>query len=250
MFHKAMADYLESLKIKVNKKVEFGRVWIFFYMLVLLPCMMAGNEKGIALASYYIMVIPMIFGIYSTSAAPIQLPKQMYICPMEQSERHRYVTIMYWIRLLTPLFVGVVFHVAGAWSGITSWTEAMLQMYALVTILFCISVMTFPSVQIDDEQKDRYHYHTKKLRRLQTVSIGGMLVALFYKVVLVYNVKWQWEEVPLFQIYSLVSLIAMFIFFVLSLTYLKPMLMQLTTYDKSYSVFLMMQKNKEKEELC
>lgn len=250
MFRKAISDYLESLKIKVNKKLEFSKVWIFFYMLVLLPCMMAGNGKGIALSNYYVMVIPMLFGIYSTSVAPIELPKQMYLCPMEQSERHRYVTNMYWIRLLVPLFVGMVFHVTGAWSGITNWTEAVLQMYALAAMMLCISVMTFPSAKIDGEQKDVYRHYTKKMRGVQTVSIGGMLLALLYKVVLVYNVKWQWEDVPLFQIYSLVSLVAIFVFSVLSLTYLKPMLAQLIIYDKSYSVFALMQKDKENENLC
>lgn len=241
MFQKALLDYLECIKIKVNiKKIEFAKVWIFVYMLVLLPCMMAGNGKGIALASYYIMVIPMMFGIYSSSVAPIQLPKQMYLCPMELSERYRYIRDIYWIKIITPILAGMVFHAAGAWSGTTDWTEAVLQIYGLTAMLICTSLLEYWRLNTGDEQKDKKHPYTKKMRRLQGVSITGMLIALFYKMILVYNARWHWEEKSLFQIYSLVSLVAMFIFSVWSCTYIKPMLKQLTIYERSF----------DKEELC
>lgn len=230
MFQKALLDYLESLKINIKGKIEFAKVWIFVYMLVILPCTLAGNGKGIALDSYYIMVIPVMFGIYSLSVAPIQLPKQMYLCPMEQSERHGYVRNMYWIKLVTPILLGVIFHVTSACCGITGWIEAGLQIYALAAMLICISILESQFLKPDREEKE--DLHKKKVRRLQGVSITGMLIALFYKMILVYNVRWHWEEKSLFQIYSLVSLVAMFVFSVWSCTYIKPMLKQLMIYDK------------------
>ena len=158
MFQKALFDYLENLKIKLNwKKLEFAKVWIFVYMLVILPCMMAGTGKGIALDSYYLMVIPMAFGIYSISAVPIQLPKQMYLCPLEQSERHRYMRDIYWIRLVTPILLEVIFHVTSACCGITGWIEAGLQIYALSAMLICISILESQFLKPDREEKEDLH---------------------------------------------------------------------------------------------
>lgn len=243
MFRKALSDYLDRIKIKVSKEnFVFGKVWWFIYMLVLLPCMMMGNGKGIALGSYYIMVVPMLFGIYSMSVAPIELPKQMYLCPMAQSERNSYVRMLYRIRVIVPILVGIVIHGLGVGFGICSRIESGCQIYGLIAMIICMSITTFQGGIYDGDQKDVYHLYTKRMRGLQAVSLIGMVVALFYKVMLVYNTKWHWEG-TLFQVFNIAAVVLMTIMAVLSLTYVKPLMEQLTIYDKSYSVYVMTKKS-------
>lgn len=238
MLRKVGLDYLDSIKIKPDKEqFTFSKVWVYFYMLILLPCMMLSNGSGIRFDSYYLMVIPMLFGLYSMSVVPIQLPKQMYLCPMEKEERRTYAGMLYALRLIVPILIGILFHGIGAALGVTSVEEAALQEFALISMMLCISISTYPGARMGDKQEELYHLYTKRMRGLNNSGIFGLLVAMVLKVLLIYNGKWHWEYKGWFQIYVVCSVIAMVVFDMVVLSYLKPMLDQLIIYDLSYEVW-------------
>lgn len=212
MLRKVSLDYIDSIKIKINKEhFNFSKVWVYLYMLILLPGMMMSNGKGVSLPSYYLMVLPVLYGLYSMSVVPIQLPKQMYLCPMAKSERRSYAATLYVLRLIVPCVIGLIFHCVGASVGVISWTETIVQEFALISMMICSSISTFPGGKMGDKEEDKYYLYTKRMKGLNTTGILGMLVALFCKVLLVYNAKWHWEYKGWFQIYILVSIAAMII---------------------------------------
>lgn len=206
MLRKVGLDYLDSIKIKPDKEqFTFSKVWVYFYMLILLPCMMLSNGSGIRFDSYYLMVIPMLFGLYSMSVVPILL--------------------------------GILFHGIGSALGVTSVEEAVLQEFALISMMLCISISTYPGARMGDKQEELYHLYTKRMRGLNNSGIFGLLVAMVLKVLLIYNGKWHWEYKGWFQIYVVCSVIAMVVFDLVVLSYLKPMLDQLIIYDLSFEVW-------------
>lgn len=239
MLRKVWSDYLERIRPKMNKEhFVFAKVWVYVYMLVLLPCMIAGNGKGIGLGQYYFMVIPMLFGMYSMNVVPIQLPKQMFLCPMAEWERKSYARQLYWLRFLVTVVLGLVFHGAGMVFGIMNWKEALIQQLGLTSMMLCISISTFPGSRWDGgEEKDRYYMYTSRMKGLGVASVLGLLISLFYKVILVYNVKWQWQTSVLFRIYSIASVAGMVITSIWVLFYLKPFFELITDYEYSYDVW-------------
>ena len=91
MLRKVLKDYRDGFRwSRFKETYHFSMLWLYVYLLSLFPVIMDLNEKTDMLARYYAMVLPLLFGMYSLSAIPIRLPKQMFLCPMNEAEREKY----------------------------------------------------------------------------------------------------------------------------------------------------------------
>ena len=78
MLRKVLEDYRDGFRWNRFKETyHFSMLWMYVYLLCFFPVIIDLNEKPELLPRYYAMALPLLFGIYSLSAIPIRLPKQM-----------------------------------------------------------------------------------------------------------------------------------------------------------------------------
>ena len=88
MLRKVLEDYRDGFRwSRFKETYHVSMLWLYVYLLCFFPVIIDLNEKTELLARYYAMALPLLFGIYSLSAIPIRLPKQMFLCPMNEAER-------------------------------------------------------------------------------------------------------------------------------------------------------------------
>lgn len=190
MLRKVWLDYLEGFRwSKIRAFYNFSRAWIFIYMLTMLPFIVQNNHEEIVLLEYYLVVIPLLLGFHTTAIIPLRLPKQMYLCPMGMKERQQYLKQMFWVRLVVPVFFGIVLSAIGMAVGRFDWIYVGKQIFGVVSFMISGSVTYFPGSVMDrDNDKEKEHFTDKRLKGLKTIGMIGQVTGLIYVVLLIFQV--------------------------------------------------------------
>ncbi|MBO5337104.1 MAG: hypothetical protein J6A94_08275 [Lachnospiraceae bacterium] len=138
---------LENLKRLWN----FSAIWIFFYMLFLLPVNILEVQDGKHLALYYLKMLPLMFMILNNALVLLTMPKRMFLCPMNKQQRKKYVLNLFWIKVLVPVLVGIVFNLLELFLFKTS----MVYFGSLVIAFFVVNFSTclFPQLNAREKRK-------------------------------------------------------------------------------------------------
>ena len=127
MLRKVLEDYRDGFRwSRFKETYHYSMLWIYLYFFCFFPIMLDLNEKTELMGRYYMMALPLLFGIYSLSAIPIRLPKQMFLCPMNEAEREKYAKTLFIVRLLGPVLFGVVTYKVAAIAG---WLDLRLTAF-------------------------------------------------------------------------------------------------------------------------
>lgn len=190
MLRKVWLDYLEGFRwSKIRAFYNFSRAWIFIYMMTMLPFIVQNNHEEIVLVEYYLIVIPLLLGFHSMAIIPLRLPKQMYLCPMGMKERQQYLKQMFWVRLVVPVFLGIVLSTIGMAVGRFDWIYIGKQIFGLVSFMITGSITYFPGSVMDrDNDKEKEHFTDKRLKGLKTIGMIGQVTGLIYAVLLIFQV--------------------------------------------------------------
>ena len=233
MLKKVIYDYLGYLNWKNIKKVHsnFSAWWIYIYMLTCFPILLDLNEHG-GLATYYVVIIPILFGIMTLTVVPMQLPKQMFLCPMEDKERKKYVHELFAVRLLVPFILGL------AGSGIAISLKKShpviigLNILALVSMLLCGSITSWEgSVWSREENGAVKRVKDEKLKGLYTINILGIAGSL---IVLLANILMVDDTLTIgFGIFLGVSSMILIILDILVVRYYPVIVENTTDYEKT-----------------
>lgn len=177
MFKKVIHDYLGYLRWGNIRRVysNIGTWWIYPYMLTIFPLLTDIDESS-GLAAYYILIIPLLFAIMTLSVVPMKLPKQMFLCPMEEQERRKYIHELFAVRLLVPFFAGTIgsFVVLVMKKGHP--LILCLEILALVSLLLCGSITSWEgSVWSSEESGNVKRVKDERLKGLFVINILGLI---------------------------------------------------------------------------
>lgn len=111
MIKRVLSDYCSGYQWKkiAESHKNSGVVifyWVFMYLLILYPSsnkMIHASISGIG--CYYLWIIPFLLGLIGMETNPLQLPKIMFLCPMNDVERRHYISLLLWVKLLVPTFL-------------------------------------------------------------------------------------------------------------------------------------------------
>ena len=190
MLRKVWLDYLEGFRwSKIRAFYNFNRAWVFIYMLTMLPFIVQNNHEEIILVEYYLTVIPILLGFHTMAIVPLRLPKQMYLCPMGMEERQQYLKQMFWVRLVMPIFLGMVLSTIGVLAGRFEWLYVGKLLFGLLSFMIAGSITYFPGSVMDrDNDKEKEHFTDKRLKGLKTIGMIGQVTGLIYAVLLIFQV--------------------------------------------------------------
>ncbi len=184
MLKKVMYDYLGYLKWGNIRKVysNIGTWWIYLYMLTIFPLLTDIDESS-GLVAYYILIIPLLYAIMTLSVVPMKLPKQMFLCPMEEWERRKYIHTLFAVRLLIPFLASIIgnFFVLLMKKGHP--LILFLQILALMSLLLCGSITTWEgSIWSSQEIGNVKRVKDKRLKGLLVINILGMVGSIIVMV--------------------------------------------------------------------
>ena len=108
MLKKAIYVYFSGYHPRNYKKLlnSFWVVWSVTYCLLVMPGL---NYEEVVFASvenalmYYFLVIPIIFMLAGNVLVPLTLQKQMFLCPMTEQEREKYILSLMMIKIVVPV---------------------------------------------------------------------------------------------------------------------------------------------------
>lgn len=158
MFKQAWKSYLTSLHPRNYKKIKdhwMSGMWI--YWLIINPIMQDFNDSGDAVEqiSFWIMTLtPYFLMWWSNLGGRLPMPKQMYLLPMKQPERGKYIHTLLCIKIAFPALVGLVLQLfRGMMYGIH---PAKILLCTLGTISFGIGMYVCSSLRSKFDRYIRY----------------------------------------------------------------------------------------------
>lgn len=235
MLRKVLKDYREGFRwSRFKETYHYTMLWWYMYMFCFFPIILDLNEKVEKLGGYYLVIIPLLFGMYSVAAIPIRLPKQMFLCPLTMEERKKYVSLLFWVRYIGTVLPGIIAYGIAVLLGWIPVEFLPVQILGLLAAVFCASITSWPGSTWERDEKKKNKFKTPELKGLYPISVIGLLMAIFLQC---------FEPFELFEtvtkgtwiflgIYSTIVLVLV----ALLSRYIKPVLKMTTVYEYSYDV--------------
>ena len=159
MMKQAWKSYLASLHPRNYKKINGDNFFGFaaVYWLIINPILqdISGNADAIEEISFWIMsVTPYILMWWSNLGGRLPMPKQIYLLPMKQPERGKYIQTLLCIKIGFPALVGLVLQILrGLIFGIH---PVRMVLCTLATISFGIGMYVCSSLRSKFDRYIRY----------------------------------------------------------------------------------------------
>ena len=235
MLRKVLEDYRDGFRWNRFKETyHYSMLWMYLYLQCFFPIIMDLNEKTEMLARYYAMALPLLFGIYSLSAIPIRLPKQMFLCPMNEAEREKYAKMLFVIRLLGPVLFGLVTYSIAAIAG---WLDVRLlgfEFLGLVSMMICGSITSWPGSTWERSDTKRKRLTNPELKGLYAPTMVGLIDAVCCQLLV--TVAWDGEADMMFNVLVAICGILLIVCDIYVLRYFKPVIKNCITYEMSYDM--------------
>lgn len=235
MLRKVLEDYRDGFRwSRFKETYHFSMLWMYLNLLCFFPIILDMNEKTELLARYYAMALPLLFGVYSLSAIPIRLPKQMFLCPMNEAEREKYAKTLFVVRLLGPVLFGAVTYSVSAIAG---WMDAewlWFEFFGLVSMMICGSITSWPGSTWERSDTKLKRLMNPELKGLYAPTMTGLIAAVCCQMLL--TVAWDGEQDVIFNVLVVIIGVVTIVCDMLVLRYFKPVIKNCITYEMSYDV--------------
>ena len=235
MLRKVLEDYRDGFRwSRFKETYHFSMLWVYLYLLAFFPIILDMNEKTELLARYYAMALPFLFGVYSLSAVPIRLPKQMFLCPMNEAERENYAKTLFMVRLLGPVLFGALTYSVSAIAGWMDGEWLWFEFFGLVSMMLCGSITTWPGSTWERSDTKHKRLVNPELKGLYGRTVTGLIGATCCQVLL--TVAWDGEPDVIFNVLVVIIGMVTIVCDILVLRYFKPVIKNCITYEMSYDV--------------
>lgn len=105
MWKWVVRDYFAAFRWeKVKEWLKSGAWWRAFYVGVFMPCMLVRNSNMM----YFLLCLPIMFCMIAEELHRENLPKLMFLCPMQREVRMKYVERTYIFRMLFSTAMGAL----------------------------------------------------------------------------------------------------------------------------------------------
>ena len=208
-------------------------------MFCFFPIILDLNDNAEKMGGYYLVMIPLLFAMYSVAAVPIRLPKQMFLCPLTREERKKYVSMLFWVRLIGTMIPGIFAYSVATGLGWIKKEFLPIQVFGLFTTLFCVSITSWPGSTWERDDKKKTRLKNPELKGLYPISVTGVIMAAILQVLDPFGL-FEDAVIEIFNTRSVIFLgiyCGILLLIVVSLIrYIKPVLDMTIQYEYSYDV--------------
>ena len=140
MWKWVIRDYFAAFRPeKLKKAMGNSGWWMYLYFGAVLPMMFQVLRSARGTTIYYLICLPILFGVLTSMLHPLKLPKVMFLCPMQEELRKKYIVRSVLFRggvLLTITFICVVILLSmRACDGLTA--GVLILNMTVMTLVFC-----------------------------------------------------------------------------------------------------------------
>lgn len=130
MTKRVIRDYFVAFRWENVKKFYHDGGWfMILYVTVVLPLIMQYFHSEKDAAVYYFILLPMLVCIVGAPLHPVALPKIMYLCPMNETERREYICKSFWFKITFPLALNIL---SVSILVILKWIDGLLAVLIMI----------------------------------------------------------------------------------------------------------------------
>ncbi len=245
MLTKAWSDFWDSFRWKNVRSIfrSFSPVWSMIYF----SCMplWTGATKSVDFGGYYIWLVAIEFAILAASLVRVQLPKQMFLAPLNQRERKSYLKSILGLKLLIPSVVSISLSVILLMRGKYPAGYVVALLIANIVLTFCTSVTTWPgsiwyntSYGMEEEsdiegRNGMKRIADKRLKGLTGWSITGFALSLVCQMMVGLLMEPEDIEAKWLKVMTAIECVCMVSIAIRVICYVPALIEIATDYEKS-----------------
>lgn len=141
MLKQAFQSYLSSLHPRNVKKLKNnGGFWLIYWAFIY-PLIISGSNPNFAQFMWFTMIkiLPFFIMGWSNLSSKFLMPKAMFLCPMKEADREKYINAVLLIKIGFPVLLGIGIELI--WS--IFYGVKPLQIAAIAFIHFSVGIATY-----------------------------------------------------------------------------------------------------------
>lgn len=235
MLRKVLQEYREGFRwSRFKETYHYTMLWYYLYLFGFFPIILDINEKAERIAGYYLAMVPLMLGMYSVSAIPIRLPKQMFLCPLTKEERRKYVKLLFLVRYLGTVIPGMIAYVIAGVLNFIPMVMLPVQLLGLIVSVLCVSITTWPGSTWERNDTKKVRLKAPELKGLYPITVIGLILSAMLQFLQPFELfdptsESQW-------IFLGIYCVVVVVFGILPLRYIKAVLDLTIVYENSYSI--------------
>lgn len=207
MSRQIIRDYFHGFRLENVKKIYAnGAWWIYAYFISLWPLIMHIFDSMDAILYYYMGILPMLFCLFSATTHPMRMPKIMYLCPMDEEDRKKYVKGAYWFKLFFPLLTAIPCLIILFVTVETDWFYGATVLVGLFALGVIFGIDPGAALSNTGGQQGYRKPFLKELRIWQPLAGVVGVISEFFVVILMPKAETWWEVQIFLWIVVLVQL--------------------------------------------
>lgn len=215
-------DYIRGFCTAWKKGIS-ETAWFMYIYLSVLPMI-----KGVAVDRYFFGMFPMILGILLARMYPNQISKILFLCPLTEQDRKKYLQMAYWLRVSIPMILCL-----GLGAVSMAWGEISLFYYAAVSLLVFFYLMGVNIYCVPDKQSPNAMERIYPLPGIY--EVWDVLIQIVGVIGVFVTITMEGEAQTDKIIMAVFVLLEMLLFIKMRITYYWPVMLRGMQYESSYA---------------
>lgn len=142
MYKQVISDYFKDFGRDLPiKKNALSLCLIYSFGFFIYTCAF-GMKYGIERTNKnWLVGIPVLFAITSSSFHRVSLPFMMYLIPYSQKQREEYIQKMLYVKIIAPVILGCLFDLTAFFLNSISYYVVILQMTGILFITYICGIL-------------------------------------------------------------------------------------------------------------
>lgn len=135
-------DYLGAFHW-LNLKKRLNSNHLLMIVMINYMCLPLSELKGFTgmnLLHYAVLVFSLTLGIAAAVLFPMRLSKQLFLCPMRESERKSYIWCQYWIKTAVPTLCCLLGMIPLLSAGTVFFMQVLAEGAVLLMLMLTINI--------------------------------------------------------------------------------------------------------------
>jgi len=153
MFKQALYTYWTSLHPRNLKYIVDKRWATFILVFVMLPSLSEIKESGAAAFYPFTVFLPVALMKMSNLVRKLDIPKALFLSPMQEKERKRYIKCLIGIKIGASMLFGLIIHLLWCIAYPISVVDILISMFAYfsygIAEYFCVEGTLDDGIKIE-----------------------------------------------------------------------------------------------------
>ncbi len=138
-----LAEFRQTWKMEVRNLFKNGKWMLYVYFLTLVPYWFAEDKAMVV--RYFALMVPILLSMLARDLHPMRITKTLFLCPLSEEERVRYITCGYTARMvLSFVLYAVGLTIVYVFQPVSIWKGAGLAIPFLINMaVYHMHVETF-----------------------------------------------------------------------------------------------------------